>query len=251
LQLMLGCLHQTCDYYLDELQQALFDGHNVKASIATIWQALRNSGYTMKKFRMVSALKRADYTLRIGEYQAHQLVFVDESATDRRTTYRGRAWAIRGLRAQRKAFFIRGKRFSLLPALSLHGMISLKIVEGSFTATTFAEFIEELLNQMNPFPGPNSVIVMDNCQIHKRQDNLDMIIERGMRYEFLPPYSPDLNPIEEAFSAIKARLHRDGDLVRTAMASGDDVQIYLQLYNAVWSVTPQDTFGWYSHSGYL
>ncbi|KIJ43612.1 hypothetical protein M422DRAFT_253198 [Sphaerobolus stellatus SS14] len=47
--LMLGCLHQTCDYYLDELQQALFNGHNVKASIATIWWALRNSGYTMKR----------------------------------------------------------------------------------------------------------------------------------------------------------------------------------------------------------
>jgi hypothetical protein len=59
-----------------------------------------------------SALLRAEYIQRVGlQYQAEQLVFVDESACDRRTTYRGRAWAIRGQRAVRKAFFIRGKRY--------------------------------------------------------------------------------------------------------------------------------------------
>ena len=57
-----------------------------------------------------SAEKRLDYTARISQYQANQLVFVDESSVDRRTTYHGRAWAIRGVAAQRKAFFVRGKR---------------------------------------------------------------------------------------------------------------------------------------------
>ena len=56
-----------------------------------------------------SAEKRLDYITRISQYQANQLVFVDESSVDRRTTYRGRAWAIRGVAAQRKAFFVRGK----------------------------------------------------------------------------------------------------------------------------------------------
>lgn len=57
-----------------------------------------------------SAQKRLEYVTRIGEYQAEQLVFVDESSVDRRTTYRGRAWSIRGTKAQRKAFFVRGRR---------------------------------------------------------------------------------------------------------------------------------------------
>lgn len=58
-----------------------------------------------------SVLKRAAFTYRIGRrYSPDQLVFVDESAADRRTTYRGYAWAIRGRRAVRKAFFVRGRR---------------------------------------------------------------------------------------------------------------------------------------------
>jgi hypothetical protein len=54
--------------------------------------------------------KRREYLNRISQYSADQLVFVDESAVDRRTTYRGRAWSIVGTRAQRKAFFVRGRR---------------------------------------------------------------------------------------------------------------------------------------------
>lgn len=57
-----------------------------------------------------SAELRTDFAARIGTYEANQLVFVDESAVDRRTTYRGRAWAIRGRPATRKAFFCRGRR---------------------------------------------------------------------------------------------------------------------------------------------
>ena len=54
--------------------------------------------------------KRAEYIARIGQYDPQQLVFVDESSVDCRTTYRGRAWSLRGMQAQRKAFFIRGQR---------------------------------------------------------------------------------------------------------------------------------------------
>ena len=57
-----------------------------------------------------SAELRSEFAARIGTYEANQLVFVDESAVDRRTTYRGRAWAIRGKPATRKAFFCRGRR---------------------------------------------------------------------------------------------------------------------------------------------
>jgi len=104
------------------------------------------------------------------------LVFVDESSVDRCTTYRGRAWSIRGTKAQRKAFFVRGRRFSVLPALSLtDGIMHCDIVEGSFCTATFKRFIEQLLDYMQPFPAPNSVIVMDNCRIHKHPDIKEMI----------------------------------------------------------------------------
>jgi uncharacterized protein (DUF58 family) len=60
--------------------------------------------------------KRAAFSARIGTYEPEQLVFVDESAVDRRTTYRGHAWAIKGRKASRKAFFCRGRR-SIQPLL--------------------------------------------------------------------------------------------------------------------------------------
>ena len=58
-----------------------------------------------------SAEKQSEFAAHIGTYEADQLVFVDESAVDRRTTYPGRAWAIRGRKATRKAFFCRGRRY--------------------------------------------------------------------------------------------------------------------------------------------
>ena len=57
-----------------------------------------------------SSEKRAEFNMRISRYKPEQLVFVDESSVDRRTTYRGKAWAIKGQKATRGAFFCRGKR---------------------------------------------------------------------------------------------------------------------------------------------
>ena len=66
----------------------------------------------------------------------------------------------------------------MLPAISLDGILACDIVEGSFNTAKFAQFIDGLLTQMNPFPGPNSVIVMDNCRIHKADLIRKMIEER-------------------------------------------------------------------------
>jgi DDE superfamily endonuclease len=64
-------------------------------------------------------------------------------------------------------YYLSFLRFSVLPAISLDGFLHCEIVEGSFRSETFALFIQNLLDHMQPFPGPNSVIVMDNCRIHK------------------------------------------------------------------------------------
>ena len=66
-------------------------------------------------------------------------------------------------------------RYSMLPAMLLDGILSADIMEGSYNMASFTAFIGALLNQMKPFPEPNSVIIMDNCRIHKSPDILDMI----------------------------------------------------------------------------
>jgi hypothetical protein len=62
--------------------------------------------------------------------------------------------------------------------MSHDGILAVDITKGSFNAEKFDDFIEGLLNQMNPFPGPNSVILLDNCRIHKNEQMLDKILER-------------------------------------------------------------------------
>lgn len=71
-----------------------------------------------------------------------------------------------------------------------------------------------------------------------------------MHYIFLPPYSPDYNPIELAFSAIKAYIRHSGGIIRALMSEKDDLDVYLLLNEAVWSVTGDDAKGWFSHCGY-
>ncbi|KAF8551744.1 hypothetical protein OG21DRAFT_1417340, partial [Imleria badia] len=65
----------------------------------------------------------------------------------------------------------------VLPALSLEGILHCDIVEGSFCMVSFKRFVEGLLDHMQPFPAPNSVIVLDNCQIHKHQEIQELIHE--------------------------------------------------------------------------
>ncbi len=68
---------------------------------------------------------------------------------------------------------------------------------------------------MNPYPGPNSVIILDNAKIHHNEDLIDYLQAFGIRVEFLPPYSPDLNPIELAFSVLKNFLKNNRDFIES------------------------------------
>jgi hypothetical protein len=144
-----------------------------------------------------NADKRTEYLYRIGLlYQPGQLVFVDESSCDRRTTYRNNAWAIRGQRAFRKAFFVRGQRYcfiiSYLPTGNSFHIDTLFFLPShsmafSVLIYSFAQFINGLLDRMKPFPAKNSVIVMDNCRIHHADFILKMIIDRYVAILRLDP----------------------------------------------------------------
>lgn len=121
---------------------------------------------------------------------------------------------------------------------------------------------------MQQFPASNSVVVMDNARIHKDPHVLDLITSRyvqiigvplylylyftrGMRYFFLPPYSPDYNPIELAFSVIKAYVQRERILVREDLdINADDTYVYTHLVEASYSITSNDAKRFFNHCGY-
>lgn len=114
----------------------------------------------------------------------------------------------------------------------------------------------------NPYPAPRSVLVMDNARIHHAEAIEDLVQDYGLtlpysllslisyeqpgcRIEYLPPYSPDYNPIEQAFSVIKAHLRRNGISFYQSNA------LYFEMYEACDKITPEMTWGFFAHSGYM
>jgi len=249
-------LERTPDLYLRELQEDLVVNRGVCVSLDTISRTLHKRGFTRKKLTIPAKEQdeqlRGEYLARIQLYQPQQLVFVDESSCDRRTGRRAFGWAPQGTRSRRRECFVRGVRYSMLPALSLDGPLYLTAQQGAYNSDDFICFIDGLLDTMNQYPGTNSVIVMDNASIHKAVTLRPMIERRGMRLEYLPPYSPDLNPIEEMFSCVKAWMRSSRDYVHAELTG----EIECHAYNMIWravseSVTPEKATGWYHDCGYI
>lgn len=129
--------------------------------------------------REQSALNHTEYIQTVTtNFMPAQLVFIAESTCDWCTTCHGWAWVVKVLGPFPSASLCRWNsillsglkkltRYSILPSLSLSGILHVNIVTGYFDTTKPTEFIDILLTQMNLFPCPDSVIVMDSCQIHK------------------------------------------------------------------------------------
>jgi len=101
-------------------------------------------------------------------WNADQLIFIDELATNERTSNRKYGWAPVGVTPHEARPFKRSERWSLLPAYTIDGFITWDIRHGSYTAEAFEEFIEnKVLPLCNPYPLPRSVLVMDNAPIHQ------------------------------------------------------------------------------------
>ena len=107
---------------------------------------------------------------KLTTYTAEQLVFVDESAANEKTSNRKYGWAPVGVIPHEYQRFERSKRWSILPAYTIDGFITWEVEHGSFTMELFEDFIElKLLPLCNAYPGPRSVIVMDNAPIHQQE----------------------------------------------------------------------------------
>ncbi|KAF8548146.1 hypothetical protein OG21DRAFT_1526691 [Imleria badia] len=180
-----------------------------------------------------SAEECLEYLARIGQYEAEQLVFVDESSLDRRATYHGRAWSIKGTNAQRKSFLL--------------GLCTAK----SSKAHSLLKRLRDSLNvYLATFPAPNSIIIMDKCRLYNNPEILDLIHVRGMRYEFLPSCSRDLNPVELAFSSMKDNLRGNGGYEQMATTELSDREVWLMLVGTFYNIPSEDGYGWYSQCGY-
>lgn len=167
-----------------------------------------------------------------------RLVFVDESSTN--TTFTPRyARAPKGERARGKAPRNWDKNVTLISTITLEGMGSSMMIEGSSDTASFGMYIREILA---PSLEPGRIVVMDNLSVHKSKWVREIIEGRGCKLWLLPPYSPDFNPIEGAFSKVK-------NLIRKAKARTLKA-LFEATMMALDEVAESDARGYFEHCGY-
>ena len=138
--------------------------------------------------------------------EPHRLVFIDETSVKTNLTrLRGRSAV--GERLYGAAPFGRWHTQTFIAGLTSDGLIAPWVIEGAMNGAAFHTYIE---TQLAPLLEPGTVVILDNLSTHKSQPAAQALKARGCWFLFLPPYSPDLNPIEQTFSKLKSHLRRIG-----------------------------------------
>jgi transposase len=166
------------------------------------------------------------------------LVFVDEMGTNVSLSplY---AWSRRGRRAFGSAPKNWGKNVTLLASITREGLGPCLAVEGSTTREVFEAYLEGVLA---PTLEPGQIVVMDNLSAHKGGKVKEIIEGRGCELIYLPPYSPDLNPIEQAFSKVKGLMRKAEARTRESLIEAMGL--------ALSAVSTRDVRGFFGHCGY-
>ena len=182
---------------------------------------------------------RAAWRVLISEEgDSKRLVFVDEMGTNTSLSPL-RAWSAVGQRAHCSVPRNRGRNTTLLASMSAEGMGPSLAVEGATTRAVFETYVEKVLL---PSLRRGQVVVMDNLSAHKGARIRELIERVGCELLYLPPYSPDLNPIEEAFSKIKGLMRKAEARSRKALVEA--------MGKALDAVIARDASGFFEHCGY-
>lgn len=215
----------------------------VKVSISTMSRAIQRLRWTRKKKALEASERkeeeRQEWREQTKEIDASKYRFIDETGSNLALT-RLYARAPKGKRARGIIPRKRGKNVTMITDLSLRGLGEVFILDGAANGDIFEAYIERILG---PTLKNGEIVVMDNCRIHKGKRVRELIEARGCELQFLPPYSPDLSPVEEAFSKVKTVLRGIGARTRETLHEA--------LEYAATTITANDATGWFRHSGYL
>ena len=196
--------------YLEELRDHLYKVTGVYVSPATLCRTIKQNDFTRKKVETIalqrSETQRIEYIAERGMYDPDMFIWVDESGSDRRKEIRQYGYSLRGMPPSFSQLRVGGHRISALPVMTTRGIEDVFTTTGSVNGEDFVQFIRKyILPIILPFNGtnPRSIIIMDNASIHHLDQVYEIITGVGARLCFLPPYSPDLMPLEKVFSKVK------------------------------------------------
>jgi transposase len=174
----------------------------------------------------------------VAQSLTDHLKFIDESGVNLGLT-RGFGRAAPGQRVVESTPDISGPHYTVVAAVGLEGVQAPWLVEGAMNTVGFETYVEQILA---PTLRPGDWVVLDNLSVHKNPAIRSAIEAHGAQVVFLPPYSPDLNPIELCWAKVKAAL-------RAAKARTWDALVDA-VANALRSVSPEDVKAWFTHCGY-
>lgn len=250
---LLRLILESPGIFLYEVQRELYDQYGLDVSTSTICRTLRFMGCSRQRIQRI-ALQRSDecrarFMAEISMYDPEMLVWIDETGCDRRNSLRRYGYSIRGMPPRDYKLLVRGTRYSAIPVLSLQGIHDVQVIEGTVNGEKIADFIEKsVVPILQPFNGSNplSVVIMDNCSIH-HVDQVSDLIENTAHAKllYLPPYSPDLMPLEEVFNQVKCIMKQNCGLFQACSAP----RVFLIM--AFSFVSVENCIGYIRHSGYI
>ena len=180
-------------------------------------------------------------------FKREMFVWVDETGTDKRDQLRKYGYALRGTTPVYHRFLSRGDRVNAIAAITSSGLLTVELTKATVNGDNFFDFITgTLISHMRPFDGVSSysILIMDNCSVHHENEVREVFQQAGILVLFFPPYSPDLNPLEEAFSYIKQYLRKHDELLQ---AIRDPTDVIMQAFQ---SITAKHCNSWISHAQY-
>jgi transposase len=181
---------------------------------------------------------RAEFDERSVAFALAHVKFLDETGLNLALTPRyGRA--ARGVRVVDRVPQNYGENLSVLAALSLSGLSAPMSVEGAVDTAVFQTYIEQVLG---PTLQLGDIVVMDNLAVHKVTGIAQALAARGARVEYLPPYSPALNPIEKCWAKLKTALRQAKARTRETLEEA--------LAQALQTISADDALAWFAHCGY-
>ena len=246
---VLNLLTENPSLYLGELCQKIRATTGIDVSGSTVCRLIKKNGMSRKKIVQVARQRciehRGAYMAHILQYPVDWLVFLDETGCDNRDNIRRYGYSFVGESPVFHRFLSRGNRISAIAAISQDGLTCYELVTGTTNGDTFYDFIRgSVIQEMQPFPGKKSVLIMDNCSIHHIAQVKDLLEASGILLVFLPPYSPDYNPIEKLFSYVKYYLKTHDELLQVTG------QLKPILHAAFSTVSVDYCQGWIKDSGY-
>lgn len=213
-----------------------------KVSISTMSDAIQRLRWTRKK-KTIEASERKEeerqrFREQIKDIDTRKIRIIDETGSNLALT-RSYARAPKGKRARGIIPRKRGKNVTMITDLSLSGLGERFILDGAVNGDLFESYVEHIFA---PTLSPGEIVIMDNLTAHKREKVRQLIETKGCQLLFLPSYSPDLSPIEEAFSKVKTVMRGIGPRTRE--------DLYEALEQAIGTVTASDAIAWFRHCGY-